>query len=190
MKTRTLGSTGLSASAIGLGCMGMSFAYGGADEAESIRTLHRAVELGVTMFDTAEVYGPYANEELLARALRGLRGKVSIATKFGFRIGAQGRGMHAARCAARATASGRWTWSGCKAHAGLGHDEGHIPSKLARRDSFTLRRALRALFCGVAAHSGASAPDRAAAGRIRRRPRRHAGQQQLAGATRRFAWSG
>ncbi|PHV06981.1 aldo/keto reductase [Janthinobacterium sp. BJB412] len=93
MKTRTLGSTGLSVSAIGLGCMGMSFAYGGADEAESIRTLHRAVELGVTMFDTAEVYGPYANEELLARALRGLRGKVSIATKFGFRIGTQGRGM-------------------------------------------------------------------------------------------------
>jgi aryl-alcohol dehydrogenase-like predicted oxidoreductase len=93
MKTRTLGSTGLSVSAIGLGCMGMSFAYGGADEAESIRTLHRAVELGVTMFDTAEVYGPYANEELLARALRGLRGKVSIATKFGFRIGTQGQGM-------------------------------------------------------------------------------------------------
>ncbi|NHZ83600.1 aldo/keto reductase [Massilia sp. CCM 8695] len=93
MKMRTLGSTGLSVSAIGLGCMGMSFAYGGADEAASIRTLHRAVELGVTMFDTAQVYGPYANEELLARALRGLRGKVSIATKFGFRIGAQGQGM-------------------------------------------------------------------------------------------------
>ncbi|MDM5176796.1 aldo/keto reductase [Massilia sp. DJPM01] len=93
MKTRALGSTGLSVSAIGLGCMGMSFAYGGADEAASIRTLQRAVELGVTMFDTAQVYGPYANEELLARALRGLRGKVSIATKFGFRIGAQGQGM-------------------------------------------------------------------------------------------------
>lgn len=93
MKTRTLGATGLSASAIGIGCMGMSFAYGGADEAQSIRTLHRAVELGVTMFDTAEVYGPYANEELLGRALRELRGKVTIATKFGFRIGAQGQGM-------------------------------------------------------------------------------------------------
>jgi aryl-alcohol dehydrogenase-like predicted oxidoreductase len=93
MKTRTLGSTGLSVSAIGIGCMGMSFAYGGADQAESVRTLQRAVDLGVTMFDTAEVYGPYANEELLARALRGLRGKVTIATKFGFRIGAQGQGM-------------------------------------------------------------------------------------------------
>ncbi|RSZ58841.1 aldo/keto reductase [Massilia atriviolacea] len=93
MKTRTLGSTGLSVSAIGVGCMGMSFAYGGADEAESIRTLHRAVDLGVTMFDTAEVYGPYANEQLLARALRGVRGRVTVATKFGFRIGAQGQGM-------------------------------------------------------------------------------------------------
>ncbi|NHZ40697.1 aldo/keto reductase [Massilia sp. CCM 8693] len=93
MKTRTLGTTGLSVSAIGIGCMGMSFAYGGAEEAESIRTLHRAVDLGVTMFDTAEVYGPYANEELLARAFRQLRGKLTIATKFGFKIGAQGQGM-------------------------------------------------------------------------------------------------
>jgi aryl-alcohol dehydrogenase-like predicted oxidoreductase len=85
MKTRKLGSE-LTVSAIGLGCMGMSFAYGGADEAESIRTLQRAVDLGVTFFDTAEVYGPYENEKLVGRALKPLRDKVTIATKFGFRI--------------------------------------------------------------------------------------------------------
>ncbi|WP_457581984.1 aldo/keto reductase [Ensifer canadensis] len=85
MKTRKLGNE-LTVSAIGLGCMGMSFAYGGADEAESIRTLQRAVDLGVTFFDTAEVYGPYENEKLVGRALKPLRDKVTIATKFGFRI--------------------------------------------------------------------------------------------------------
>ena len=85
MKTRTLGQD-LTVSAVGLGCMGMSFAYGPADEQASIRTLHRAVDLGVTFFDTAEVYGPYENEILLGKALRDVRGKVTIATKFGFRI--------------------------------------------------------------------------------------------------------
>ena len=69
MEHRTLGKSGLRVAPIGLGCMGMSFAYGGADEATSLRVLHRAVELGVTLIDTAEVYGPYANEELVGEAL-------------------------------------------------------------------------------------------------------------------------
>jgi aryl-alcohol dehydrogenase-like predicted oxidoreductase len=85
MQTRKLGKE-LTVSAIGLGCMGMSHAYGGQDEATSIRTLHRAVELGVNFFDTAEVYGPFVNEELVGKALKPHRDKVVIATKFGFRI--------------------------------------------------------------------------------------------------------
>jgi aryl-alcohol dehydrogenase-like predicted oxidoreductase len=86
MKQRALGKQGLTVSAQGLGCMGMSFAYGEADEAESIATLHRALELGVNFFDTAEVYGPYTNEELLGRAFKGRRSEAIIATKFGFDI--------------------------------------------------------------------------------------------------------
>src|ERR1043166_8141480 len=88
MQTRKLG-TDLEVSAIGLGCMSMSTAYGTAeerDETESIATIHRAIDLGVTFFDTAEVYGPYANEELLGRALKGRRDGVIVATKFGFKI--------------------------------------------------------------------------------------------------------
>ncbi|SDA89049.1 aldo/keto reductase [Sinorhizobium sp. NFACC03] len=85
MKTRKLGND-LTVSTIGLGCMGMSFAYGAANEAESIRTLHRAIDLGITFFDTAEVYGPFENEKLLGKALGSMRDKVTIATKFGFRI--------------------------------------------------------------------------------------------------------
>ncbi len=86
LPTRKLGSQGLQVSALGLGCMGMSQSYGPADEAESIATLHRAIDLGCTFLDTAEVYGPFANEELLGRALSGKRDQVTIATKFGFRI--------------------------------------------------------------------------------------------------------
>src|SRR5213080_3698374 len=89
MQQRKLGNSNLEVSAIGLGCMGMSFAYGVPEERdgiESIATIHRAIELGVTFFDTAEVYGPYTNEELLARALKGRRDRVIIATKFGFKI--------------------------------------------------------------------------------------------------------
>ncbi len=83
---RKLGSEGLEVSAIGLGCMGMSQSYGPADEAESIATLHRAIELGCTFLDTAEVYGPHTNEELLGRALAGKRDRVTIATKFGWKF--------------------------------------------------------------------------------------------------------
>lgn len=91
MKIRTLGQ-GLNVSAIGLGCMGMSFAYGGAPEAESIATLHKALDLGVTFWDTAEVYGPFDNEQLLGKALKGRRDQVQVATKFGFKISDQGVG--------------------------------------------------------------------------------------------------
>lgn len=86
LQKRKLGSQGLEVSALGLGCMGMSQSYGPADETESIATIHRALELGVTFFDTAEVYGPFHNEELLGRALKGRRDQVIIATKFGFKI--------------------------------------------------------------------------------------------------------
>ena len=85
MKSRKLGAE-LSVFPVGLGCMGMTHAYGGQDEADAIRTLHRAVELGVTLFDTAEVYGPFTNEVLVGKAFRPMRDKVKIATKFGFNI--------------------------------------------------------------------------------------------------------
>jgi aryl-alcohol dehydrogenase-like predicted oxidoreductase len=87
MQTRILGKNGLEVSAIGLGCMGMSYAYGTApDPKQMISLLHAAVERGVTFFDTAEVYGPFANEELLGTAFAPIRERVVIATKFGFRI--------------------------------------------------------------------------------------------------------
>jgi len=93
MQKRYLGNSNLEVSAIGLGCMGMSQAYGTTeerDERESIATIHRAIELGVTFFDTAEAYGPYTNEELLASAFKGRRDHVIIATKFGFKFDANG----------------------------------------------------------------------------------------------------
>jgi aryl-alcohol dehydrogenase-like predicted oxidoreductase len=96
MKTRTLGRSGPEVSAIGLGCMGMSAFYGGraGTEAESVATIHRALDLGVTLFDTAEIYGPHANEEQVGRALAGRRDQAFIATKFGITPGgAPGGGM-------------------------------------------------------------------------------------------------
>jgi aryl-alcohol dehydrogenase-like predicted oxidoreductase len=86
LSKRRLGSQGLEVGAIGLGCMGMSQSYGPADEAESIATLHRAIELGCDFFDTAENYGPFTNEALLGRAFKDRREKVVIATKFGSRF--------------------------------------------------------------------------------------------------------
>lgn len=91
MEYRQLGKNGPEVCALGLGCMGMSFAYGPADDAESLRVLHRYLELGGNFLDTAEIYGPYKNEELLGRFLREIpRERVVVATKFGFRIGPGG----------------------------------------------------------------------------------------------------
>ena len=96
MKTRTLGRSGLQVSALGLGCMGMSFGYGPpADRQEMIALLRTAVDRGVTLFDTAEAYGPFTNEELLGEALAPVRERVVIATKFGFTFPASGaRGLN------------------------------------------------------------------------------------------------
>ncbi|HXB60412.1 MAG TPA: aldo/keto reductase, partial [Candidatus Acidoferrales bacterium] len=76
MKTRALGKQGLAVAELGLGCMGMSEFYGGRDDAESMSTIHRALDLGVTLLDTADMYGPYINEELVGRAIEGRRDKV------------------------------------------------------------------------------------------------------------------
>ncbi|MER9129017.1 aldo/keto reductase [Mesorhizobium sp. M0768] len=92
MQTRKLGNE-LDVYPVGLGCMGMSFAYGGQPEAEAIATLRHAVEIGVNFFDTAEVYGPFENEILVGKALKPVRDKVTIATKFGFNILEEGSGM-------------------------------------------------------------------------------------------------
>lgn len=91
MQTRKLGNSGLEVSALGLGCMGMSFGFGpAADKADMIQLMHKAVERGISFFDTAEVYGPFVNEELVGEALAPFKGKVSIATKFGFEMDPNG----------------------------------------------------------------------------------------------------
>lgn len=94
MKTRALGTSGLNVSAIGLGCMGLSFAYGPAlDTKDAIALIRSAVDLGVTFFDTAEAYGPFINEEVVGEALAPIRDQVVIATKFGFRSGDSSKGL-------------------------------------------------------------------------------------------------
>lgn len=105
MKQRTLGRQGLVVSELGLGCMGMSDFYAGRDEAESLATLDRALELGITFFDTADVYGPYTNEELVGRFLRGKRDRVVLATKFaimrsleGAWLGVNGKPAYVRQC--------------------------------------------------------------------------------------------
>src|ERR1700754_1371788 len=100
MQTRKLGTQGLTVSAIGLGCMGMSHAYGTPDDTESIATIHRALDQGVTFLDTAEVYGPLINEELVGKAIKGRRESVVIATKFGINVtnGAMGTDGSPANC--------------------------------------------------------------------------------------------
>src|SRR5215210_4271952 len=91
MQKRKLGNSNLEVSAIGLGCMGLSFGYGPAtDKQEGIRLIQAAVERGITFFDTAEVYGPFTNEELVGEALAPFRDQVVIATKFGFKLGPNG----------------------------------------------------------------------------------------------------
>jgi aryl-alcohol dehydrogenase-like predicted oxidoreductase len=105
MEERKLGEQGLVVSALGLGCMGMSDFYGPTDDVESVATIHRAIDLGVTFFDTADMYGPFKNEELLGRALRGRRDRVVVATKFGNRrspegafLGVSGRPEYVREC--------------------------------------------------------------------------------------------
>ncbi len=94
MKVRTLGTQGLKVSAVGLGCMGMSHGYAGAvQESEAISTMHLALELGCDFWDTAEVYGPFTNEVLVGKALKGRRDKVVVATKFGFGIAPPSSGL-------------------------------------------------------------------------------------------------
>ncbi|HEX5409600.1 MAG TPA: aldo/keto reductase [Gemmatimonadaceae bacterium] len=83
LKTRRLGRQGLTTASLGLGCMGMSEFYGGRDDSESVATIHRAIELGVTLLDTADIYGPHTNEQLVGRAIKGKRDHVILATKFG-----------------------------------------------------------------------------------------------------------
>src|SRR5262245_1679871 len=95
MQTRELGKSGLEVSAIGLGCMGLSFGYGPpVDEKQGIELIRDAVERGVTFFDTAEIYGPFTNEDLVGKALAPVRDRVVIATKFGFDTSRDPRGMN------------------------------------------------------------------------------------------------
>jgi aryl-alcohol dehydrogenase-like predicted oxidoreductase len=106
MPVRTIGSQGLAAGAIGLGCMGMTHAYGTGNEAESIATIHRAIDRGVTLLDTAEAYGPHTNEELVGKAIRGRRSEVVLATKFGITIDSQAMQLDGSPANARRAVEG------------------------------------------------------------------------------------
>ncbi|TMN19122.1 aldo/keto reductase [Pseudoxanthomonas sp. X-1] len=109
MKTRTLGRNGPTVSALGLGCMGMSDFYGARDDATSIATIHRALDLGVTLLDTADMYGPHTNEELVGKAIRGRREAVFVATKFGIvrdPANPQARGINGSPAYVRASIEG------------------------------------------------------------------------------------
>jgi aryl-alcohol dehydrogenase-like predicted oxidoreductase len=109
LQKRILGDGGLEVSAIGLGCMGLSFAYGPAtDKQQAITLIRSAVEFGVTFFDTAEAYGPFTNEELVGEALSPFRDRVAIATKFGFKEGARRRASTVARSASERSPRSRW----------------------------------------------------------------------------------
>jgi aryl-alcohol dehydrogenase-like predicted oxidoreductase len=101
MKPQQLGNQGLIASAMGLGCMGMSDAYGPADEAESLATIHRDLDLGNDLLDTSDAYGPFTNEELVGKAIRGRRDEVGVTTKVGFVRGSDVRGRPAGSMANR-----------------------------------------------------------------------------------------
>ena len=92
MEQKRLGKQGLTVSALGLGCMGMSDAYGPADDGESMATIHRALDLGINLLDTSDAYGPYTNEKLVGKAIRGRRDEVRVTTKFGFVGGTDGKG--------------------------------------------------------------------------------------------------
>jgi aryl-alcohol dehydrogenase-like predicted oxidoreductase len=104
MDTRKIGSQGFVVGAIGLGCMGMTHGYGTGDEAQSIATIHRALDCGVTLLDTAEMYGPHTNQELVGKAIRGWREKVVLATKFG--LGGEASRRVARQCKARCIREG------------------------------------------------------------------------------------
>ena len=112
MNTRRLGSQGLEVSELGLGCMGMSEFYGTGDEDESIATIHRSIELGMTFLDTADMYGPFTNEKLVGKAIADRRESVVLATKFGNERGEDGRPIRGRTAAGRIMRRGRG-WSIC-----------------------------------------------------------------------------